>query len=362
MSETELMGDALLARKKKTPKEWGVLLVNLGTPRSPSPSDVGDYLKEFLLDPEVIDIPWIARQILVRGIIVPTRRKTSASLYRKIWTPEGSPLALHTAGLAAEMKSLLPEFAVACAFRYGSPSIKESLQDLDYKRVKKVIVVPLYPQYATSTTRTTERELDALLAWKKYEKLVFIPSFHSEPFYLEAQARTINAHRARGSHLLFSFHGIPVRHVTKNHPACSGCVGKPSCQKEGDAYCYRRQCTETAEALASRLGLATGDWTVSYQSRLGRAEWLKPSTEDTIRELAARGIKNLTVAVPGFAADCLETLEELDHAAREIFMKAGGETWTRVPCLNADPEWARGLADWIRTQTTEEPEDGKTAT
>jgi ferrochelatase len=339
--------------------KWGCLLVNLGTPQRAEPSAVGEYLKEFLLDPEVIDLPWLNRQLLVRGLIVPFRKRHSARLYQKIWSDEGSPLLVHTSRLAKRLQEKLPRMEVASGFRYGRPSLQDALNELRARSVDRLFVLPLYPQYATSTTRTTLTQLRELGADRNFEEFRFLPSFHVHDFYLRSQTELIRRHHSRGSHLLFSFHGVPVRHLTKNHSSCASCEETYCCVR-GDADCYRRQCLETAAALANELGLEKHAWTVGFQSRLGRARWIGPSTQDLLRELPTTGKRNLTVVAPGFAADCLETLEELDVAGRDSFLQAGGEKWTRVPCLNADSAWVNELSQWIKSELSEE-KDGKTS-
>lgn len=337
---------------------WGVLLLNLGTPKTPEVDDVGIYLKEFLLDHEVIDIPWLQRQLLVRGIIVPFRKKNSSRLYKTIWTERGSPLWFNTVDLqdALKPRTKLP---VRFAFRYGGPSLKTAMAELKADGVRKVFVIALYPQYSTSATRSFENEMRRLDFDSHFEKVVRVMEFHDEDFYIESEARLIEPRIRPNSHVLFSFHGIPVRQVTKNHRGCDACFARGSCDEKGDPQCYRQQCQRTAKKLAARLRLPADRWSMSYQSRLGRNEWIRPSTEEHIRELTAKGVKDLVATTPGFTADCLETIEEMGEQIRDSFRHGGGEDFTRIECLNADPFWADQLAAFTLKKISE-AENGKT--
>ena len=332
----------------------GVLLINLGTPSRAETREVGAYLKEFLLDPEVIDLPWLWRQILVRFFIVPFRKKNTTALYRSVWTKEGSPLAVLTKSLAQKLSESLPGVSVRYAFRYGQPSFEKVLQNFKKEGVEDLLVLPLYPQYATSATRTTLTALENLKINRLFSRVLFISSFHDQDFFLQSLANKIRADFDEKSHFLFSFHGLPVSHIEKNHPGCENCLTHSSCQKTGEYLCYRRQCTETAEKLAGKLQLKPEQWDLSYQSRLGRAAWLLPSTEEKIPELAHREFENLTVINPGFVIDCLETLEEMDVRGKELYLAHGGKKWTRVACLNSDPDWVLNLSQWIQKQLSED--------
>ncbi|MFN7728088.1 MAG: ferrochelatase [Bdellovibrio sp.] len=334
-------------------QDTAVLLLNLGTPEAPNPSAVGRYLTQFLLDPEVITGPWAFRQFLVRGIIVPFRKSKSAALYQKIWTPRGSPLAFHTQDLVSDLQMSFTGLNVFSAFRYGNPSFEETLKEIQSLGFNNLFILPLYPQYATSTQRTSETELRRLRVWERFENVRFIKSYHNQDFYLDSVTKMIREKWHAGSHLVFTFHGIPEAHVTENHPGCDTCVQHDYCQKSGDVMCYKRQCTETAEALAQRLSLSPGDWSLSFQSRLGRARWLLPSTVDKIRELTRQGKKNLTLVAPGFSADCLETMEEMDVELREVFNHEGGQDWCRVMCLNSEPYWVDQLGRYLINQLQE---------
>ncbi|MBX2994582.1 MAG: ferrochelatase [Bdellovibrionaceae bacterium] len=337
-----------------------VLILNLGTPDAPTPRAVGRYLKEFLLDPEVINGPWLLRQFLVRVLIVPFRKSKSANLYQKIWSPRGSPLAFHTEDLINDLRMDDDTRPVYSAFRYGHPSFAEVLDQIERDGHENLLILPLYPQYATSTQRTSKTELERLGAWTRFKNVRFIDSYHDQEFYLDSVTKMIREKFSPPSHLVFSFHGIPEAHVTDNHQGCGTCVQSVMCQKTGDALCYKRQCTETAEAVAQRLGLEAKDWSLSFQSRLGRARWLMPSTTDKIGELVQKGVKDLTLVAPGFSADCLETLEEMDVELHEVFKAAGGQKWTRVMCLNSEPHWVDQLGHYLNRQL-KEMNDGKTS-
>jgi protoporphyrin/coproporphyrin ferrochelatase len=319
----------------------GVVLVNLGTPSAPTTGAVRRYLREFLSDPRVVDLPRLVWLPLLYGLVLTTRPSKSAEKYAKIWTHEGSPLAVHTARQAKLLAGLLGERArpgppvpVAYAMRYGDPSIASAFEKLEKAACGRIVVVPLYPQYSVSTTASVR---DAL---KKYVKTVakrpeirFVERFHDDPGYIDALARVVmkrweqtGSARTHGGKLIFSFHGIPKRSVDRGDP-------------------YESECRQTAALLAKRIGLNEGEWLVTFQSRFGRSEWLKPYTEPTLIELARGGLKRADVFCPGFPADCLETLEELGIGAREAFLKAGGKEFNLVPCLNEDPAWIEALAN-----------------
>lgn len=334
-------------------KKTAVLLINLGTPESPSPKDVGLYLKEFLTDPEVISIPWLFRQILVRLIIVPIRKFRSAKLYSKIWTRKGSPLSVHSQDLKLELQKAQPDIHFELCFRYGKNNIAGAIERIKKEELKNLLILPLYPQYATSSTRTCLTELQNLQLEKHFDKITTIKSFHDQEFYLSPMSDLIQERLQNDAHLIFSFHGIPENHLTKNHQGCETCVQSLQCKKMGDELCYKRQCSETAELLAKKLNLNSENWSVSYQSRLGRAKWISPSTTEHLSELQQKGIQKILVAVPGFAADCLETLEEIDHELYSQFKQNGGQDWGRVPCLNSDSRWISNLGQFLAHKVKE---------
>jgi ferrochelatase len=333
----------------------GVLLANLGTPDAPQTGAVRRFLREFLSDPRVLDIGPVARAALLHGVILPVRPARSAAAYRKVWMPEGSPLLVHGRVLTERLRDALgPEWAVELGMRYGRPSLAQALARLRQRGVSELTLVPLYPQYASSSTGSTLELVYRLVgeAWN-VEPVRVLPPFYAHPAFLDAftaVGRPVLA-EARAEHVLFSFHGLPERQVRKSDPTGAHCLASPTCcdaQVPANRWCYRAQCFFTARALAQRLGLEGGRWTVTFQSRLGRTPWVKPYTDLVIPKLARDGVKRLVVFCPAFVADCLETLEEIGIRAREQFISHGGQALTLVPSLNAHPAWVRGLVQMIR--------------
>ena len=334
----------------------GVLLINLGTPDAPTPEAVGRYLREFLMDPFVIDMPAPLRWFLVNVLIVPRRKHQSAEAYQKIQLPEGSPLLFHTRALAQQVAQRLrdADYVIEFGMRYGNPSIKSALQNLKARGASQIIVLPLYPQYAESSfetavveTRRSARELGC------EDLLKFLRPFFDEAGFITSWAQRLRADLdvENTDHVVFSFHGVPVRHLTKFHrdaghqPSATCCTELTSLNEN----CYRAQCFATARAIAEYLQLDRDDYTVSFQSRLGRAEWIGPNTVDVFQDLARRGLRRIAVACPSFVCDCLETLEEIGLRGSETFKAAGGEHLQLVSCLNSDPRWANALSEIIRT-------------
>jgi len=330
----------------------GALLVNLGSPESPNPKDVKKYLDEFLMDKRVIDMPYISRFLLVKGIILNTRPKKSAKAYQKIWTNEGSPLIVFSEKLLKKVQnnSSIP---VALAMRYGKPSLKSGIEQLVAQGVTNIFLIPLYPQFAMATTETI-----TALAQKIVDKhfshvnLSSLPAFYNKPDYIEVLSNNIDKHlkTQKPEHLLFSFHGVPERHIKKSDITKSHCkIDGSCCQTKSPAheFCYRHQCYETTRLVAQKLRLKEDAYSVSFQSRLGRDPWLRPYTDKTIENLAKSGLKNLAVVTPAFVADCLETLEEIGMEAKQSFLENGGKIFNTIPCLNDDTAWAQTLARWI---------------
>lgn len=331
----------------------GLLLVNLGTPDDPSPRAVRRYLRQFLSDPRVIDMNAVGRWLLLNLIILPFRPAKSAEAYRKIWTDRGSPLLLHSEALLGAVRATLGDgWRVELGMRYGNPSIGSALARLRDAAVERVVVLPLYPQYSSATTGSTIDEVSRAAAglWVN-PPLAIVPPFYEDPGYVAAVAAAgapvISAERP--DHVLFSFHGVPERHLTRVH---SGhCLASPSCCDAVGAAnrdCYRAQCFATARAIAARLELPAGRFGVSFQSRMGRIPWIQPFTDRVLGDLAAAGKKRLVVFSPAFVADCLETLEEIGLRGRDTFLAAGGESFALVPCLNSDPAWVETVATLAR--------------
>jgi ferrochelatase len=336
----------------------GVLLINLGTPDAPTPEAVGRYLREFLMDRLVIDVPAPLRWFLVNIMIVPRRKVQSAKAYQKVQLPGGSPLRVYTRALADKVAERLGavdgRYEVEYAMRYGNPSIDSALEELNSKDVKRVIVMPLYPQYAessfeTAVVETKKRARELKIA----DRLLILPPFYNRSDFIAAVARRVADGRKEGAteHILFSFHSLPVKHVQRLDQTRRHCLIKADCCDEISAVnrnCYRAQCVYTARAIARQLGLRNDEFTISFQSRLGRAEWLGPNTEQVLVDLAHRGVKRIAVSCPSFIADCLETLEEIGIRGRATFIAAGGEELRLIPSLNSEPAWVETIANWIR--------------
>lgn len=330
----------------------GVLLVNLGSPESPEPKDVKKYLGEFLMDERVIDVPLWARTLLVKGIILNTRPKASAAAYKKIWWESGSPLIVLSEQLQEKVQEQV-EFPVALAMRYGSMTIKKGLQELVDKGVEEVLLIPLYPQFAMATTETilvlAEEVRQAHFPNLKIESL---PAFYNDAEYIDVLANSIQSNLKGKSydHLLFSYHGVPERHIRKSDITKSHCKIDGSCcvtPSKAHEFCYRHQCYEVTRLVAEKLNLNEDAYSTSFQSRLGFDPWLLPYTDRTIERLGKNGVKNMAIVTPAFVSDCLETLEEIAMEGQEIFHEMGGENFTTVPCLNTDEDWVALLAKWI---------------
>lgn len=326
----------------------GVLLVNLGTPDAPTRSAVKKYLIEFLTDPRVIDIPWIQRQFLVRGVIIPRRLQSSLKSYQAIWTNEGSPLLAHSLKSASLLQTSLGEnYQVEIAMRYQSPSINTALKNL--KGVKELIILPLFPQYASATTGSIfEKIFQELSSQVTMPKLTFIDEFHDHPLFIQAfKAVSDHFNFADYDHILFSFHGLPERQLKKSNAGC--CT--PGCCEENKA-CYAAQCYRTAKAIAKECNLSPHHYSICFQSRLGSEPWIQPFTSDRIQELAKKGAKKILIFCPAFVADCLETLYEIAEEYKELFIHEGGETLDLVPGLNTHPQWIEALRAMVVSQET----------
>lgn len=332
----------------------GVLLVQLGTPDSPSVRDVRRYLREFLSDPSVIDLPAPARWLLLNTVILPFRPQRSAHAYAQIWREDGSPLRVHSDALRdAVAERLGPGFRVELGMRYGKPSIAVALHRLSRADVARTVVLPLFPQFAPATTGSilecTERAARTLgMAAQTIE------SFWDRPGFNEALAATTRRGleaAAASDHLLLSYHGLPERQIKAADRAGAGCLERADCcatLSPANARCYRAQCFAASHALAAALDLAPDEYSTSFQSRFGRTPWIRPYTDDVLASLVERGVKRLAVACPSFVADCLETLEEIGIRARARWLELGGEEFSLIPCLNADPLLAEAVAGWVR--------------
>ncbi len=321
----------------ETPERIGVLLVNLGTPDSPSYFAVQRYLREFLGDRRVIDTSRFIWLPILYGIVLPLRPIRTVRNYRKIWMQDGSPLAVYSHRLANKIDARLragfgDKVRVALGMTYGNPSISSAIQSLAEQNVRRLLVLPLYPQYCSSTTGSVfDRTACELQRWRWLPETRFVNDYYADPGYIEALAARIEEHWTQigeRSHLLFSYHGIPAVYV-----------------KEGDPY--KAQAEETSRLVVARLGLGADEWSHCYQSRFGSVVWLQPYTEDTLKDLAKRGMKKLTIVSPSFAVDCLETLEEVAIEYRDKFRELGGERLTLVPALNDDPRHVEVLTSII---------------
>ena len=317
----------------------GLLLINLGTPDAPTTPAVRRYLREFLSDPRVIDINPIGRALLLNLVILPFRPGRSAEAYRKVWdATTGSPLLMHSRALAAGVQAKLgADWQVELAMRYGNPSIASALENL--RACTRIVVLPLFPQYAASSTATAvARVMELATQGWDVKPIDVVPAFHAEPKFLDAfatVARPVLA-EARPDHVLFSFHGLPERQIRKSGD--DKCLTSPTCcDREPPAFCYRAQCFATARGLVERLAIA--DHTVCFQSRLGRTPWITPHTDVVVEDIAKAGKKRLAVFCPAFVADCLETLEEIGIRLTDQWKAAGGEALTLVPSLNATSAW-----------------------
>lgn len=333
----------------------GVLLINLGTPDAPTVPAVKKYLAEFLMDPNVIDLPWPARFALVYGLILPFRPRKITHAYQKIWTSRGSPLRFHHDDLAEGVqKELGTEFQVEAAFRYGSPSITDALKRLHAKPLKKLIVLPMYPQYSLAATESSLKEFKRAATAFPPVLTEVIRDFYAEPEFVSAVASVTSREIAafKPDHLLFSFHGLPerqVRNATK-HEGGRCDFSNLCCAHVGAANqsCYRAQCFATTRAVIEKLNWPTTKMSIGFQSRLGRTPWIQPFSDVVIPELAQKGVKRLAVLCPSFVADCLETLEEVGIRAREQFQQCGGEELKLIPCVNASDGWVNGVSGMIK--------------
>ena len=330
----------------------GVLLINLGTPDSPSRRDVRKYLSQFLNDRRVIDIHPIARAILVNGIIVPFRAGKSAKLYKEIWTKDGSPLMIHSRKLQTQLqKELGAEYIVELGMRYQKPSVASALENLRLQRVSDITVIPLYPQYASSSTGTAIEEFyQQIQSWEITPTVKIISKFYDKPEFYDAWFSVANSFSFPDyDHIVFSYHGLPERQIRKagQHYGENSCQLGSCCNSITDKnqYCYRANCYETTRRLVGMLNIPEGKYTTSFQSRLDD-KWLKPYSDKVVEDLAKNGKKKILVFSPAFVSDCLETIHEIGTEYKEIFEHAGGEKLDWVPSLNDNAVWIQALKKW----------------
>ena len=335
-------------------RKKGVLLINLGSPDSTSVADVRKYLGEFLMDPRVLDVAWPIRWCVVNLAILPKRPAQSAEAYEQIWTKEGSPLVVTSRNVQRELQRRVGEdFVVELAMRYQNPSIESAISRLRGQGVTDLLVFPMFPHYAMSSFETAvvrAQEVAARLAPEI--KLKIAEPYFNEPDYIASLVASAQSFLNSGyDHLLFSFHGLPERHLRKANPG--HCLATPDCCESPDPAhrtCYRAQCLATARAVVAAAGVPADKFSISFQSRLGREPWLKPYTDHVLPQLAGNGVKNLLVICPAFVSDCLETLEEIALRGRETFLEAGGTDLTLIPCLNEHPRWIEALEKMVRAE------------
>ncbi|MBL1142568.1 MAG: ferrochelatase [Proteobacteria bacterium] len=327
----------------------GVLITNLGTPDAPTPAALRTYLAEFLSDPRVIEVPKIIWWFILHGIILRTRPKKSAEAYEKIWTKNGSPLLdisiKQVDEIKAEIEKQYPgNIKIELAMRYGNPSIESGLEKLRKANASRILIFPLYPQYSAATTASTFDEVaNVLKTWRWVPALRMINHYHDNPDYIDALANSIERHwqsNSKPEKLIFSFHGMPQHYIDAGDP-------------------YFCECQKSARLVAEKLQLKKNEWLVTFQSRFGPRQWLQPYTDITLKELAKNGIKHVQIICPGFSADCLETIEEIDMQNRGFFKEAGGETFSYIPALNNNNEHIQTLSNIIMTQCQGWNEDHK---
>ena len=331
----------------------GIVLMNLGSPDSTKVKDVRRYLNEFLMDGKVIDIPYLLRLLLVKGIIVPFRAPKSAEAYATIWTKEGSPLVVLTQQLQKQLQQFVDE-PVEIAMRYGNPTPAVAFEKLMQRQpgLEEVLAIPLYPHYAMASYETAVDFAKEIHTKNNYPfKLSFIKPFFDEADYIKAMAENVRPYLAEEyDHILFSYHGIPARHLIKVDPTGSHCQKVNDCcnvNSSAHKTCYRHQCFETTRLIAEALQIPKEKFSISFQSRLGKG-WLEPFTDIRLEKMPKEGIRKLLILSPAFVSDCLETLEELEERGKESFMTAGGTSYKMIPCLNTNPQWVEVLTKWVK--------------
>ncbi len=330
----------------------GIVLMNLGSPDSTEVKDVRRYLNEFLMDERVIDTPYVLRLLLVKGLITPTRAPKSAEAYKTIWTKEGSPLIVFTKQLQAALQKLVEE-PVEIAMRYGSPTPQEAFDNLLRKNpdIEEVVAVPLYPHYAMSSYETAVAHAKETYKKNGYKfQLKFVEPYYNDADYINALADNMRPYLQKEyDHILFSYHGVPGRHIKKSDITGNHCLTVADCcnvASPAHAHCYRHQCFTTTRLVTDQLQIPKDKFSISFQSRLGKG-WLEPFTDIRLEQMPREGIKKLLIICPAFVSDCLETLEEIEDRGREIFLHAGGDKYTMIPCLNTNPLWVATLKKLI---------------
>ncbi|WP_153795765.1 ferrochelatase [Foetidibacter luteolus] len=331
----------------------GIVLMNLGSPDSTETKDVKRYLDEFLMDERVIDKPYLLRALLVKGIITPFRAAKSAEAYKTIWWKEGSPLIELTRRLQKAVQQNFEE-PVEIAMRYGNPTPKAAYDKLikEHPGIEEVILFPLYPHYAMSSYETAVQYMKQVHAKYKYPfKLTTVAAYYNNADYINALAESMKPYIAKPhDHILFSYHGIPARHLVKTDPTKSHCLQSANCcnlPSPAHAYCYRHQVFETTKLVTEQLGISKDKYSISFQSRLGKG-WLEPFTDIRLELMPKEGIRNLLILCPAFVSDCLETLEEIAERGKETFLEAGGEQYEMIPCMNVQPLWVRAVTKLIQ--------------
>jgi ferrochelatase len=330
-----------------------ILLANLGSPDSAEPKSIRRYLNQFLMDPYVIQLPWLLRRLIVSLFVLPSRPKVSAKAYQSIWFNDGSPLIVLSQRLKVALQKKV-DMPVAMAMRYGKPSIENQILELaEQPDISEIVFIPLYPHYAESTVTTSVEQ--ARLVIKKHAlniNLTVIKPFYDNPDYISALVNSAQAYLEQDyDHILFSYHGLPESHIRKLDKSAKNCLVDDHCLETDHTHqqsCYLHQVFRTTDCFVEKVGIAEEKYSIAFQSRLGKAKWLGPNTEDRLRELAADGNKNILVICPAFVTDCLETLEEIAIRGQEVFKEAGGESLTLVPCLNDQAEWVDVLASWCQ--------------
>jgi len=329
----------------------GILLVNLGSPDSPKVPDVRRYLREFLMDGRVLDAPWPVRFFVVHALILPSRPKQSAEAYHKIWGPDGSPLVATSKQVQAELQRRTSA-PISLAMRYQNPSIPAAVAELAAQGVEELLLIPLFPHFAMSSFETAvERVKEVARAHAPAMRIQVQAPFYDHPDYIKALVASANPYLQKGfDHLLFSFHGIPERHLRKADPTGAHCLASNDCchvDSPAHQTCYRAQCLKTVAAFVREASLPSGKYSVSFQSRLGNEPWLTPYTDLELPRFARHGVKTILVICPAFVSDCLETLEEIGMRGRDCFLEAGGQELTLIPCLNTHPLWLTTLEGMI---------------